>query len=528
MMATIPTQIDKCKGAMLATAIGDAMGWPNEMRAKNTKKGFIASDSFIGWSRRCGKPCWHTENIQPGEYSDDMQLTLSVARSIITGSWEEQFMKKELPFWLTYERGGGRALLQSAKFHKNGVLPWQSKFAAEYFDAGGNGAVMRILPHVIANTYSSALNELISEVIKDAFMTHGHPRAVLGATCYAFALNYLLKKEGVLEYGELVDMLIESRCIWGTLPASSKLSTWIDCARLSARYEYNDVWNSSVNYMVEQLQYIKSALKKGLISEDSKVLSKLGCLGKTNGAGDVTILGAVYLASKYANNPMLGIKIPASLIGADTDTLASITGGLLGMLCGTAWIPSDWRAVQDYDGILQITELLLASNKKEISRSVVAEAKRTAGMWENTPIGWVRKLSAVEYEAGKGRIVSISKYQSALGQTFYKKDYRLITQTAEGQIPLYAKPKTCTKSNEDADYKLAAASDKGYGEFVVNASNISALLELSELKHKTFGKVLQIIQAILLDDESASSIAKRFRVDIGAVSVLMKYFKERN
>lgn len=38
MSMKIPTQMEKCKGAMLATAIGDALGWPNEPRAKNRAK----------------------------------------------------------------------------------------------------------------------------------------------------------------------------------------------------------------------------------------------------------------------------------------------------------------------------------------------------------------------------------------------------------------------------------------------------------------------------------------------------------
>lgn len=525
MKTTLPTQIDKCKGSMLATAIGDAMGWPNELRAKSVQRAPTTSDSFIEWSRRCSKPCWHTEKILFGEYSDDTQLTLSVARSIISGNWEDQFAKKELPFWLNYERGGGRALLQSARSHKNGVLPWQSKFAADYFNAGGNGAVMRILPHVIANTYSSSISELMNVVIKDAFVTHGHPRAILGATCYAFALDYLLKKESILEYGELVDALIESCHIWGALPDSIEFAVWLDCANISAHYGYFDEWNRSVRYMIDQLQYVKVALKKGLILEDSKVLAKLDCLGETNGAGDVTILGAVYLASKYANNPALGIKVPAFLTGADTDTLASVTGGLLGMLCGTAWIPLEWKEVQDYEGLLQITELLLDSNRKEVSRNVVSEVKRSAGSWEYTPIGWVRRLSATEYEAGKDRLISISKYQSALGQTFYIKGYRLINRPAEGQMSLYTKSDVRSKPKDSFENRIVSDSSEGCNEFIINASNVVTLLEIPELKQKSFGKALKLIQAILLGSESAEAISKKFQIGVDVVKTLTGYIK---
>ncbi len=111
----IPSRIEKCKGAMLGTAIGDALGWPNEPRAKNRKKRIEVTDHFVEWTRSSNNPHWYDEKILPGEYSDDTQLTLSVARSIITGDWERFLAEKELPFWLRYERGGGGALLKAAK-----------------------------------------------------------------------------------------------------------------------------------------------------------------------------------------------------------------------------------------------------------------------------------------------------------------------------------------------------------------------------------------------------------------------------
>ena len=123
MSVTIPTQTDKCRGAMIATAIGDALGWPNEIRSKNKSKNAGGGDNFVAWIRRNNKPCYHDEKILPGEYSDDTQLTLSVARSIIVGNWEKFFSKKELVFWLKYERGGGKALLHAAKLYTDGVLP---------------------------------------------------------------------------------------------------------------------------------------------------------------------------------------------------------------------------------------------------------------------------------------------------------------------------------------------------------------------------------------------------------------------
>lgn len=140
MAAVIPTKTEKCRGAMLATAIGDALGWPNEFRSKNKNKKPVLTDEFIDWTRSSKNPHWHYEKILAGEYSDDTQLTLAVARSILVGDWEQNFAEKELPFWLNYERGGGGALLRAARScNQNGIQLWQTKTPNKYFNAGGNG-----------------------------------------------------------------------------------------------------------------------------------------------------------------------------------------------------------------------------------------------------------------------------------------------------------------------------------------------------------------------------------------------------
>ncbi len=248
MLMVIPSYMEKCKGAMVATAIGDALGWPNELRSKNRAKKLKVSDHFTEWTRISSNPRWHDEKILPGEYSDDTQLTLSVARSMIAGGWEKFFAEKELPFWLNYERGGGGALLRAAKSYKGGLPPWQSRDARKYFNAGGNGAVMRILPHVIAAAKTPDVAELMREVVRDAIITHGHPRAILGATCYAYALDYLLRRESTLEYGELVTVVIDGQKDWGAAFDPEVFGQWLEIAQRHLDYDFSVEWeNTRVN-----------------------------------------------------------------------------------------------------------------------------------------------------------------------------------------------------------------------------------------------------------------------------------------
>ncbi|MCL2703858.1 MAG: ADP-ribosylglycohydrolase family protein [Defluviitaleaceae bacterium] len=523
MSATIPTQIEKCKGAIVATAIGDALGWPNEQRSKNKSKSPIVNDYFVEWTRRCSNPCYHNESILPGEYSDDTQMALSVARSIIAGNWEKFLAEKELPFWLKYERGGGGALLKAAKSCDKGVLLWKSNYTRDYFNAGGNGAAMRILPHVISYARIPDIAALMVDVIKDTIITHGHPRAILGATCYAYALDYLLRKETVLEYSELVYAVIDGQNKWGALPNPELFGNWLDIADQYRGFNYTHEWETVRINMIKQLDFIKTSLKKGLMLDDTKILTQLECFSKANGAGDVAVLAAVYLASRYANNPSLGIKVPAFSFGADTDTIASMTGGLLGMLSGINWIPTEWKAVQDYECLIQIAELLLFDNIKETTKADVLEAKAQESGWINSPIGKMRPIGKTTVKNGEYAIVTITKWQTALGQTLYTKEMqRLENQPypSENQIPLLH------KSAASISIQTPAELEEQQGQFVLNTAVIDTLLNNSQFKKNiTIGKVLKIIQALVKNNESVSAVARRFEVDEAMAELIKSCIK---
>jgi ADP-ribosylglycohydrolase len=523
MSTTIPTLIDKCKGAMLATAIGDALGWPNEQRSKNTSNISNVNDCFVEWTRRCGRLYWHNERILPGEYSDDTQMTLSVARSIIAGNWEEALIK-ELPFWLKYERGGGRALLKAEKTRKKGLLLWKSNYTHDYFNAGGNGAVMRILPHVIATVNTPDITTLMENVIKDSIITHGHSRAILGATCYAYALNYLMRKDSVLEYGELVSAVLDTQNIWGAFPDSDKFANWIKAA--SRNSDYTNEWKLVLANMVKQLEFIKVSLKKGLMLEDISILTQLECFTKVNGAGDVAILAAIYLVSRYANNPSLGIKVPAFSFGADTDTIASITGGLLGMLCGTNWIHTEWKMVQDYDYIIRLTELLLSDNSKDVTK-IESMMKEQANDWKNSQIGLIHQISAETIQSGRNDTIIITKWQSVLGQTIYikehkQKEHKLHQSEKQMQLPLQL-PTDDTKQQTIVQKQVIA--QKLQRQFILRTGEVVALLDNPLLRRITLRKVLLIVNSLLVNNETSASIAKQHSVEQTVVDFIKTYIR---
>ena len=149
---------EKYTGALIGAAIGDALGWPNEQNSKNISKNKNSIRTYVEWNRRAGGRYWpHEEKICVGEYSDDTQLIIATARSLLRGrQWSNFFRQAELPAWLKYERGGGGATKRAAQKWADNISPWDEKSNSpleikDYFMAGGNGVAMRIIPHIFKN-----------------------------------------------------------------------------------------------------------------------------------------------------------------------------------------------------------------------------------------------------------------------------------------------------------------------------------------------------------------------------------------
>ena len=358
---TLP--LAKAEGAFLALAAGDALGWPQEMprNVRGGSAGKGAHVEFEKWIRRSGgrfQP--FEETILPGEYSDDTQLTLAVARSRTNhgSAWWKAFTRVELPLWTLYERGGGGATKRAARAWADGHPPWKSNKKNEvhqYFSAGGNGVAMRVLPHALflAEQESSAV--LMHDVVLDGSATHGHPRALLGATVYAYAAWSLARRSSTLRFGELLDTLLDEAPEWSKFPKSERDGgSWFEAAEDATGARYHLIWDQTTCEMRELLEVARKGLQAGALADDHSVLKDLGCFGRTKGAGTSSAAAAVYLVARHAAQPVQGVLRAAFEKGADTDTLAAMAGGLMGCLCGVEWLPTAWFQVQDAEYLRNI------------------------------------------------------------------------------------------------------------------------------------------------------------------------------
>jgi ADP-ribosylglycohydrolase/catechol 2,3-dioxygenase-like lactoylglutathione lyase family enzyme len=257
----------------------------------------------------------------------------------------------ELPFWSVYERGGGGATKRAVESWLDGVMPWSSNRKPQdvkrYYDAGGNGVAMRVLPHVLL-LGEKEFPKIATNIFLDGIATHGHPRALLGALAYGFALWAAFRKDSKLAYGELVEELIKNVDLWSALPATPSIPPeWRSQAEKSLQ-NYMKLWESAKAEVMEYLEVCRAELSKGALSLDDDVLKKLQCFNsKISGAGTVAAIASVYLASRHAADPINGVVKAAFAIGSDTDTIASMTGGLLGCINGSDWLSPVKQGIQD-------------------------------------------------------------------------------------------------------------------------------------------------------------------------------------
>ena len=372
----------KFKGSVKLAAIGDALGWITEFEKNKAdikkKYGNENINSFYKWEKFVGgRFNGYKDVLLPGSYSDDTQLLLAVARSInIDGKVDnEYFSKIELPNWLLYSRGAGRTIKNAARKIERKSAKWYSNFfnfkvgkkTIDYRESGANGAAMRILPIALANFGN--IEKINSEIFKNSIVTHGHPRAIIGAMLYGYAINSIIKyspdnfnfKSFITELGKDIEFNLSIN----EIIKSNEIQSWLKQWNYNYHIDFISLYNKTIEETKEYLRNIYVYISKDF--SDNYVYNQIGCIAKeTKGSGISTVIASIYLSSKYHLYPKKAIEIAVNSIGSDTDSIAAFTGGLLGALHGHSIIPEKWKKIQDLEYLDKIaTSLLNITLEKE-------------------------------------------------------------------------------------------------------------------------------------------------------------------
>lgn len=300
---------------LLGTAIGDALGVPFETKlVNNPELNEWDGKSFLGSEHH---------KLQPGQYSDDTQMSLMVAESLIENNgFNPDDLSARYVDWMVSDRWRGHG--------KTTMMALQNIVAGKHWSESGiagsqgNGTAMRAAPFGVY--YRNDLKLLISVCKIDSAITHASEDAEAGSIAIALAAAYAVNQD--LE--NLLDKICEH------LP------------------------NSKVKNTVYSLDSLIS-------SEHITPAQALGVLG-TKANVKETVPAALYCFLKFNN--YYDAVVAAIRAGGDTDTTAAIVGALFGAKDGMKAIDKSFHTVEDFDKLIELdSQLYNRSNKTFFPRN---------------------------------------------------------------------------------------------------------------------------------------------------------------
>jgi ADP-ribosylglycohydrolase len=430
----------KYKGSIKLSAIGDALGWITEFekssQSLSDKFGAEKIDKFYSWQKTVGGRFYgYIDNIKAGSYSDDTQLLLAVARSIkADGNLDHNYFAKiELANWLDYARGGGRTVKTAADKIQRKSTQWFNNFYnfkvngenIDYRQSGANGAAMRVLPIALANL--GDIEKIKEQIFCNSISTHGHPRALLGAMLYGYAVNQIIViRPEDFNWENYITQIGVDFIKKFDLPFINKpeIKVWLNEWNKSSSKPFELVYEEILVETQQYLRLVYQNIKQSISVQET--LQKLGCFASaTKGSGTSTVIAGIYLATKFHDKPLEAIIEAVNALGSDTDSIAAFAGGLIGGLHGHNIIPEKWKNVQDIGYLDKIAERLLEISEYRLNEVEVKDNFQTETKFLNKPQNDDFELNQeIEFvPLGKGTIVNIARQP-----TLTKGKYNLIIE----------------------------------------------------------------------------------------------------
>jgi len=279
---------DKFRGAILGCFLGDAFGAALEGLDREEASRYL-SDEFYG------------------RYTDDTDMTLILAESIVDSrSVNPEDIAKKFALHCDLSRGYGKGTVKVIMALRAG-MKWNEISGPLWEKASsGNGAAMRVSP--VGLFFHDDPDELRTAALDQAIITHSHPLGQWGSVMQAASIGIsLLQDPGSPPDAE--EMVMRLRQILSPGP---------------------------IEYL-RSLDKIEGILGRGRVAETQEVAERLG-----NGfEAHLSVPSACYIAIAMAPDAKTAIRAAASL-GGDTDTIAAMTGAIVGARVGEKGLPAEW------------------------------------------------------------------------------------------------------------------------------------------------------------------------------------------
>lgn len=318
-LLTQPGALGKFLGCLIGSAIGDALGMPLEfLKPEDIQRRYGNVTEYLtpDPEHACG-------HLHKGQYTDDTQLTLALAESLIEAKgFDPEAFKKKLIAWYRQEdrRAPGQACLEGAHNLSEGVFYKESGKP----NAAGNGTAMRVAP--LGLVYSG--EDLIRHSYVQSLMTHNDPRASIGSILTAFTVNKLLKLTAPLDppvfLKEMRGMAVHLEKFFKLTPP-----------------EYS-----------EKLYWMGTRLGEDF----EETLEQIG----TGGYVVDTVSACLWTLLSFPEDFEEALVRVVNR-GDDADTLGAITGALVGTHVGIARIPRRWiEGLEGVDRLALVSRALFA------------------------------------------------------------------------------------------------------------------------------------------------------------------------
>jgi ADP-ribosylglycohydrolase len=276
-------------GALVGSVVGDALGAPFEFGPAGQYTAKFPTSARGLHTEMCGGSGW-----QPGEWTDDTQMALHTAASLLHhDGLDEADLFSRYQAWVHADPAD--VGIQTRHVLTSG-LPWRTAAAAHFEQTGqaaGNGSLMRTTPAAIF--FARQGQQVTADAARRiSALTHGDPAA--GEGCAIF-----------------------HRLVATALDDGNPLSE-LEAALADVHQTCRPKWATVLDEAWTPAQATES-----------------------NGAVWPTLATAVWALRRYGEDFEAAMRAVIDL-GGDTDTVAAVTGGLLGATYGVEVIPSRWAS----------------------------------------------------------------------------------------------------------------------------------------------------------------------------------------
>jgi len=169
---------------LLGTCVGDALGVAFEKQLSNFKP-LIDWDGFTYLESK-------SHGLNPGQYSDDGQMSLIVAESLIKNNgYNPEYTACEYLKWFDF--GSPRGFGKTTKFAIDNLRDGKKYYESGIVDSYGNGSAMRAGPFGVY--FANDLQHLIESIKIDSAITHVSPDAEAGALAVGLAIYFCINND---------------------------------------------------------------------------------------------------------------------------------------------------------------------------------------------------------------------------------------------------------------------------------------------------------------------------------------------